>query len=289
MAVASTNKAGAWIIRAVIALMFFLLAFFIVRIVITVTNPESIWKSPKLAGDVMQASSARGTQNFSFKTDPFNRAAAIAVDVVPDEGQDAPETTLKLTLTGRTTGPNGSAILRTPDNKEATYSLEDEIITDVFLKAVNKNFIVLDVDGQIQRLTFDRGEQTGLMDSTVDSDAAQPSVTVKRAGVSAAQNDVANTPAISGDITSLFQNISLRRVMKDGDMKGYSVKANRPSVNLSSYGFAKGDIVTAIGSTDITRGRPDFLALFETAAQSGGIEVTVLRNGQTRTLKLGTP
>ena len=289
MAVASTNKAGAWIIRAVIALMLFLLAFFIMRIVITVTNPESIWKSPKLAGDVMQASSVRGTQNFSFKTDPFNRAAAIAIDVVPDEGQDAPETTLQLTLTGRTTGPNGSAILRTPDNKEATYSLEDEIITGVFLKAVNKNFIVLDVDGQIQRLTFDRGEQTGLMDSTVDSDAAQPSVTVKRAGVSAAQNDVANTPAISGDITSLFQNISLRRVMKDGDMKGYSVKANRPSVNLSSYGFAKGDIVTAIGSTDITRGRPDFLALFETAAQSGGIEVTVLRNGQTRTLKLGTP
>ena len=289
MAVASTNKAGAWIIRAVIALMLFLLAFFIMRIVITVANPESIWKSPKLAGDVMQASSARGTQNFSFKTDPFNRAAAIAVAVVPDEGQDAPETTLQLTLTGRTTGPNGSAILRTPDNKEATYSLEDEIITDVFLKAVNKNFIVLDVDGQIQRLTFDRGEQTGLMDSTVDSDAAQPSVTVKQAGVSAAQNDVANTPAISGDITSLFQNISLRRVMKDGQMKGYSVKANRPSVNLSSYGFAKGDIVTAIGSTDITRGRPDFLALFETAAQSGGIEVTVLRNGQTRTLKLGTP
>ena len=289
MAVASTNKTGAWIIRAVFTLMLFLLAFFIMRIVITVTNPESIWKSPKLAGDVMQASSVRGTQNFSFKTDPFNRAAAIAIDVVPDEGQNAPETTLQLTLTGRTTGPNGSAILRTPDNKEATYSLEDEIITGVFLKAVNKNFIVLDVDGQIQRLTFDRGEQTGLMDSTVDSDSAKPSVNVKRAGVSAAQNDVANTPAISGDITSLFQNISLRRVMKDGDMKGYSVKANQPSVNLSSYGFAKGDIVTAIGSTDITRGRPDFLALFETAAQSGGIEVTVLRNGQTRTLKLGTP
>jgi len=46
---------------------------------------------------------------------------------------------------GRTTGLNGSgsAILRTPDNKEATYSLEDEILPGVTLQAVNKDFIVL--------------------------------------------------------------------------------------------------------------------------------------------------
>jgi len=77
--------------------------------------------------------------------------------------------------------------------------------------------------------------------------------------------------------------------MKNGQLKGYSVKANRPGVDLSPYGFAKGDVITAIGGTDITRGRPDFLALFDQAAQSGGTEVTVLRNGQTRTITLGTP
>jgi len=51
--------------------------------------------------------------------------------------------------------------------------------------------------------------------------------------------------------------MSLRRVMKDGQLKGYSVKANRPGVDLSPYGFSKGDVITAIGGTDITRGRPD--------------------------------
>ena len=77
--------------------------------------------------------------------------------------------------------------------------------------------------------------------------------------------------------------------MKDGQLTGYSVKANRAGVDLKPFGFSKGDIVTHIGDTDITRGRPDFLALFEKAAQRGETEVTVLRNGQIRTIKLGTP
>jgi len=77
--------------------------------------------------------------------------------------------------------------------------------------------------------------------------------------------------------------------MKDGRLTGYSVKPNRPGVNLAPLGFSKGDIITAIGDTDITRGRPDFIALFEKAAQSGGTEVTVLRNGQVKIIKLGTP
>ena len=100
---------------------------------------------------------------------------------------------------------------------------------------------------------------------------------------------IRDSPEISGNVSALFQNISLRRVMKNGQLSGYSVKANRPGVDLTPYGFSKGDIVTAIGGTDITRGRPDFLNLFEQAANSGGTEVTVLRNGQTRTIKLGTP
>ena len=77
--------------------------------------------------------------------------------------------------------------------------------------------------------------------------------------------------------------------MKNGQLTGYSVKANRPGVDISRFGFTKGDVVTAIGGTDITRGRPDFLALFENAAQSGGTQVTVLRNGQVKTITLGTP
>lgn len=289
MAEAATDKGTYWIFRLIGAALLIALGYVIVRTVITFTNPESVWTSPQIAPTASSGAAPAGPQNFAFTTDPFNRTVTEIVDVPLDEGVDAPETTLQLTLTGRTTGPDGSAILRTPDNKEATYRIDDEIISGVTLQAVNKDFIVLNVDGQIQRLTFDRGAETGLTIKTADTETTNTKVSVKRAASNSAPQDRLASPAISADVSTLFQSLSLRREMKNGQLTGYSVKPNRPGVDLSRFGFAKGDIVTAIGGTDITRGRPDFLALFEQASQGGGTEVTVLRNGQTRTIKLGTP
>lgn len=288
MALATTDKGISWAIRLICAALVLALGYVIVKAVISFTNPESVWQQPKLAPVTAQNVAAGGTQSFNFTTDPFNRAKDVTLEVIAEVGEDAPETTLNLKLTGRTAGSNGTAILRTPDNKEGNYRLGDEIVPGVTLQAVNKDFIVLDVDGQMQRLTFERGDDTGLMKKTAaNEEAPKTRLTVKAPNSSAPAS--VQSAAISGDVSTLFQNISLRRVMKNGQLTGYSVKANRPGVDLTPFGFSKGDIVTAIGGTDITLGRPDFLALFEQAAQSGGTEVTVLRNGQIKTIKLGTP
>lgn len=288
MAAVAIDKRLNWVLRSVAALLCLTLIFLFVKTVIAFTNPESVWKQPAMVPVKTQATSVGAGQTFSFTTDPFNRKAQIESEIITETGEDAPETTLNLTLTGRTAGSNGTAILRTPDNKEGNYRLGDEIVSGVTLQAVNKDFIVLDVDGEIQRLTFEKGEETGLLVTTVEQEKSNSKIMVTRS-----DNPLVTTGAksvvTSGNVTSLFQNVSLRRVMKNGRLLGYSVKANRPGVDLSPYGFSKGDVVTAIGGTDITRGRPDFLALFEKAAQSGSTEVTVLRNGQTKTIKLGTP
>lgn len=288
MVVATTDKGMIWAVRLIGAVLILALGYVIMKALITFTNPESAWQQPTITPVLGQNAVPQSAQSFTFTTDPFNRKVDIVTEVIAEVGEDAPETTLNLKLTGRTTGPNGTAILRTPDNKENTYKLGDEIVPGVFLQAVNAEFIVLDVDGQIQRLTFERGDDTGLVTKTkVDEEAPKTNLTVKVSGGQAAPS--IQPAAISGDVSTLFQNISLRRVMKNGQLIGYSVKANRPGVDLTSFGFSKGDIVTAIGGADITRGRPDFLALFEQAAQSGATEVTVLRNGQIKTIKLGTP
>lgn len=288
MAAAAIDKRLNWVLRSIAALLCFALIFLFVKTVIAFTNPESVWKQPAMLPVKAQEPSVRAGQTFNFTTDPFNRNIQIESDIVPETGEDAPETTLNLTLTGRTAGVNGTAILRTPDNKEGNYRLGDEIVSGVTLQAVNKDFIVLDVDGEIQRLTFEKGEETGLLATTEEQEKNNSKITVPRSG-NQSVTPAAQSVVTSANVTSLFQNVSLRRVMKNGRLSGYSVKANRPGVDLSPYGFSKGDVVTAIGGTDITRGRPDFLALFEKAAQSGGTEVTVLRNGQTKTIKLGTP
>ena len=288
MTATSTAKSMTWAIRLAAAMLVLSLAYVLMKTVITYTNPESVWESPDLAPISGQRAQQGGVQSFTFTTDPFNRDVAPDTEAIVAIGEDAPETTLNLKLTGRTAGINGTAILRTPDNKEGNYRLGDEIVSGVTLQAVNKDFIVLDVDGELQRLTFERGDNTGLVKKmAADEEAPKTSVTVK---TSSAQNSATiQSPEISGDVSKVFQNISLRRVMKNGQLTGYSVKANRPGVDLTPYGFSKGDVVTAIGGTDITRGRPDFINLFEQAANSGGTELTVLRNGQTRIIKLGTP
>jgi len=283
MAVATTQKA----IRLICAGLILALAFVFFKAVITFTNPKTVWKTPVLSPVSQQNIAITDSQNFSFETDPFNRDVAVPVEVLAEVGEDAPETTLNLKLTGRTAGTNGTAILRTPDNKEGNYRLGDEIVQGVTLQAVNKDFIVLNVDGQIQRLTFERGDDTGLVKKSDTNQTPASSVVVRP---SAVQAPTAIQPkTLSNDVSQLFQNVSLRRVMKDGHLAGYSVKANRPGVDLSPFGFSKGDVVTAIGGTDITLGRPDFLALFEQAEKNGGVDVTVLRNGQIKTITLGTP
>lgn len=280
MAKATTDTGIRWVVHLTGALLILALSYVIVKLVITFTNPESVWKQPTLSSVSEQNSTSGGTQDYSFTTDPFNREKAAIVEVVSELGEDAPETTLNLKLTGRTAGPNGTAILRTPDNVEGNYRLGDEIVTGVTLQAVNKEFIVLDVDGQMQRLTFERGDDTGLTIKPTADEAAPSKINVTRSGTS---------NSAQANVAALFQNISLRRVMKDGYLTGYSVKPNRPGVDLTPLGFSKGDVITAIGGTDITLGRPDFLALFEQAEKNGGIDVTVLRNGQIRTLTLGSP
>ena len=182
MALAASDTGANWIIRLGIAVLVLALGYMIVRTVITFTNPETVWKQPSLSPAAPQTVVSRGAQNFNFTTDPFNRAAVDVPEVVEDFGEDAPETTLNLTLTGRMAGTDGTAILRTPDNKEGNYGLGDEIVSGVTLQAVNKDFIVLDVDGQLQRLTFARDNETGLMAKPEDADVPPSIVSVKTSG-----------------------------------------------------------------------------------------------------------
>ena len=261
------------------ALLFFaMICFVVARIVITFVNPESIWEvSAPQQNSAINAASA--VQNFSFNTDPFG-SKSVTTDNVEDViiGGDVPETTLNLEMTGRTTGETGSAILRTADNKEAVYMIGDEVIDDVFLKAVNKDFVVLSVNGDLQRLTFEVKESGELSpNNTPISNAATPP-NLKRQATKA---------GITQDAISVFENINFRRSLKDGQLQGFAINPKKAGVDLSVLGLRKGDIVTQIDGKDITSGRVDFLSLFQESARKENIDVTVLRNGQSRIIRLG--
>ncbi len=289
MAKAQTAIGLSGVIRFIGLCLLAVLGYLLFRIVMTFTNPESAWQQPVMGTAQAGAVSAYSNQSFNFASDPFNRSAAEIAQVIVEIGEDAPETTLNLKLTGLITGENGNANLRTPDNKEAGYRIGDQIISGVTLQAIYKDYIVISVDGQIQRLTFIRGEDSALAPQTANVQTAMQSA-ITRSVRSPIQPASSNSPAVTPakkDALTLFQDISLRRVVRKGQVKGYGIRPNRPGVDLSEYGFEDGDIVTRIGRTDITQGRPDFLALLAQAQSQGGVDLVVLRNGQEQKIRVG--
>lgn len=274
MAATATGSSLRWPLHLLVLILLLALAYMLVRIFITLTNPESFWQNNDitLSSPIAKPQTSR---NFSFTSDPFNRANA---DIIIDEeviNQDVPETTLNLKMTGRISGEQGSAILRTSDNKEVVYKVGDEVISDVFVKAVNKDFVVLSVNGQLQRLTFEQSEEGKLSQREASARGISP------------ETPILPNSVLNEDMFSLMQNVSLRRSMKNGRLEGYKVRSNRPDIDISKFGFEKGDIITQVGGKNLTKGRIDFLTLMQQAAERGQVDITVLRNGQSQKIRLG--
>lgn len=262
-----------------VALFFFVLA----RIVVALTNPESLWTQSVINAPTATRP-ASASQRFVFSTDPFNRESpSVVIEEEVIIGADVPETTLNLKMTGRMASETGTAILKTADNKEAVYKIGDEIISDVFLKAVNKDFVVLEVNGQLQRLTFERDEAGELTKKAV-----APAPVNKRSAIHRSVNTSRNAKQdFADDILMLLETINFRKSVKDGQIQGFTVKSNKPSFDLKLFGFQKGDIVTHLNDTDLRADGIDFLSLFQDSAQAGDVAITILRNGQNKKIKLG--
>ena len=198
-----------------------------------------------------------------LQNDPFFREFRAAL---PEQvGQNAPETTLKLKLYGRRSGENGSAIISTPDSVQRTYKAGAEIINNVVLASVHKDYVVLSRNGQLERLTFER--------------IAKP-------------NSLSSMPPLAKvgmnnmDILSL---VRLNPARRGGRIIGFTVYPKSASVDIRKLGLMPGDIITKVGNEDFSSGLPKISDL---AAQLRGrslIQVTVLRSGTPITLQMRKP
>ena len=252
--------------KALTVVLALLLVFLLTKAVMVYLAPDSVWVTPVTSTAAIGARANETRREFSLSFDPFHRRAAVQAPS-GDIGEDAPETTLNLTLVGRRAGENGTAILVTPDRKQAVYRLGDEIINGVTLKAVNPDFIVLSLDGQLERLTFNKEAKTGL--TVVPTQAAK------------AFN--ANlTPAM------LLDAIRLTRMDRDNRLVGYRVTSKTDTVNLSQFGLQDGDIVTRIGEEDLTLGRPEISLIARDLTKVRSVKLTILRGDTPMTIIVGS-
>lgn len=256
----------------IVSAIFYLLA----KSTISFISPSSAWVPLRLDIKNSESSLIPDKETFKFEVDPFNRKLTDGPITQMQIVQDAPETTLNLVLTGMISGPNGIAILKKSDEKQRSYKVGELIYPGVVLQSVQKNYIIIDVDGKIQRLTFNREEITGL---SYRNDDLKSNKGLNKESLVTRSSDF--------DVDLLFQNLSLRRVSEAGKLRGYSIKQNQPNMDLTKLGFLKEDIITAIDGVDITFGSPNFVKLFEQSRKSGNVVMTIIRNGKTKKIKIG--
>lgn len=245
-----------------------LAVYWLTRAVLGYVAPESLWTEPQEIVLPAPVASSGSRQNFNFGFDAFGREST-APTTPRIVGEDAPETSLNLTLTGLRAGANGSAFLKTPDNKQGVYRVGEEVITGVTLESIAAHYIVLSVSGRLERLTFEREQENTLMKN----------IAVNNAGGTAPKAQLMS-------VSKLMSSVKINPVREGGSLIGYSISPRGGAVTLSNYGLQNGDVLTRVGNQDLTSGRPDIAGIIRNGNKP--VQVSILRNGAPMTLTIGS-
>ncbi len=245
-------------------------------------NPSSVWKASQTAGN---SSGAVETQivekKLDFNFDPFhrNKTKTLVVEAPIDKGEDAPETTLNLTLMGLISGENGRVTIKNANNKQNSYGIGDEITDGVTLKSIFPEYIILSRKGKNERLTFERDEN-GLAKKSSKSRATKTSAASNT-------NPKLNVPAGMSP-TDLFNAIDFEKVTNRKKTIGYKIAAV-PGIDIRQLGFEPGDLLTKIGDKDLSKNGVNLKQALLEAVLSGNTTAQVTRRGRKMTIRVKLP
>lgn len=268
------------------------LGWILVRGLVLMVSPESAWTALPVIPAVSSSQSGADSQSFSFSSDPFSlgTSGVEAVDISPeiDLGLDVPETKLNLVLTGRTVGGVGSAVLKTPDNMEKSYRVGEDVMNGVTLQRVASGFVVLDVRGELQRLTFARENSTGLVADRSEQIADTISVTPLTS--SAEQNATPGGGLISAETMSaseLMKSVKFNPHFNGGQLAGYSVSGTNGDGSLKRFGLKSGDVITKVNNTSLLNDKLNLLELASSLKTARQVKMEIIRDGRPQTVEIG--
>ena len=257
-------------------------AYSVMTLIITTLEPTTLQTPVVRPVSAVTSQAARPKNAYDFSFDPFH-SLQIEPVVESNIGEDAPETSLKIKLAGRTFGPSGGAILQTPDGKQARYAIGEEIVKGVILKAVYRDYIALEQNGRIERLTIERSGNQSLL-APVEDVVDTPAPSRLPSGAKTTSNGASG--GLLTDVNKLMSQVRLEPAMSQGRISGFKVVPNNGSVKLSDYGLKSGDIITTVGAYDVTQGRPDMTKILSAFQGKSEVNLTVLRSGSSINVKV---
>lgn len=269
---AAVSRPLLWVRRVLLASLTALAVGLCVRLVLALMAPSSLWSPVLVAAPAPTLTASARTYDFSYN--PF-AAGDTSTEVAPavDTGDDAPETTLNLELKGLRSGENGTAFIRTPDGQEDNVYIGEEIMPDVFLRGVFPTHVLIDVNGQTQRLTMDDAKAARRRGAT-------STASVRSGGLSTIR---------SADAASLLSQI---QIIPSFDLNmnrnGVMIKPRTSAIDLSAFGLKDGDIITRFAGQSVVSGLPDIGVLRRSAGSGRPVMVDLIRDGQPMSITIGS-
>jgi len=200
-----------------------------------------------------------------------------AAPLAPQDGANAPQTTIPLVLTGTIAGndpQNGLAILGQTAQTAKVYAVGDNVPGGAKLHSVYSDRVVIDRNGQLESLTLPHQMNAG--NGPPPSSAALQGDT---GSIERMRRMITEQPGLLADV------MRPQPVIDHGRMNGFRVYPGRNRLAFMRLGLRPGDQVTAINGTPLDdRDRSE--QILRTLSSSSEAHVTVIRNGQQQDLTL---
>ena len=232
---------------------------------------------------ITDTSSTRPEQSYLEKAQIISRAYLFGkpevVSVTAVEVVEAPETKLNYKLRGiyySTVGRLASAIVEIKTNDSQYYRLDDELADNIIVAAIERDHILINRYGKIERLNLEKPVLTS---------SQQPGNSRSNAASSANSNALlrsykkryASNPMA---LATRFQAIPVRQ---NGQNIGFRLKALRGESLLKKLDFQDSDVFTQVNGISLDK---PFQALdaLRSLTTSTEVSVTILRNGIEETM-----
>lgn len=242
----------------------------LVRIGLGVAQPESLYAPEPIIAPSSSVPLDGALVSYDFSSDPFS-FGEITFDPL-DLIEDVAETTLDIKLTGVVSESN--ATFRLSDGKDKPVKIGEEVMNNVTLIRTAKDFVMLDVNGEPQKLTLER-VKLGEKPNAQSIFRAEPK---------------SNLPTRQ-DVENLFSKVQLTPSMeimpdKSTRIQGFKIRA-RSGADLTAFNLRSGDILTRVGPVLLNSKQTNIKELHNLMSNGGAKDFEVIRDGAPVTIRIG--
>lgn len=263
------------VIRLVVVALLAIACFFAVKALMIWFNPSSEWQAPRaVSASTANSGAGQAELKIDYDFDPFHPDQdVVAVETPVDTGEDAPDTTLNLTLKGFISPDR--AIIQGTDRKDANYGVGDEVTRGVTIGSIypENKYVILNRDGVREKLMMEQSSNAILGN---DKPMAQR------------QNKAAPKATANLNPLQVLDSLSFQSVSNNNRLIGYRIKS-APGVDLKAMGFRNGDVLTKIGGQDLTSPGIDLKKSIMDAVVGGNATAQIMRRGRKITIRVKMP